>query len=494
MTEHPGSDRDGGAFPSTLVGRVWNSPTLMTWGSLVTRSLSALVVLPLVLTRLSPAEIVVWYLFRSFNILQLLADLGFSPTFTRVIGFALAGLDEHQLRDLRQPIALPEHTQPNWRVLERICATMRAVYARLAGLAVLLLLGVGTATVAHPIGALASPGGGWAAWALVVVTSGVTLHGNRYSAYLQGADRIALLRRWESLMNAAVIVTSIVVLLLGGRLLALVVASEVWKVLHVLRNRWLARHVLDGRFRTFRERRIDRPIWDAVWPPAWRGGLGALFAQAPLQFTGMVFAQIGAPDRVAAYLLAMHLLTTLRTYAMVPFYAKIPTLIQLRAQHRLSDLRNTAARVMRRAHWTYVLGFVAVGAGAAEFVRLIGSTVAFIPTPLWVMFGAAAFAERYGAMHLLLYGTTNHIVAHLANGVTTLVYAALATALFPLVNWYGFAVAYTVANVMIFAPYAARLSYRSIDTRPLDFERGVGLAPAAVVLGFTLLAGFWFWP
>jgi hypothetical protein len=178
---------------------------------------------------------------------------------------------------------------------------------------------------------------------------------------------------------------------------------------------------------------------------------------------------------------------------MVPFYAKIPALTQLRAQHRLHDLRRMAARAMRRAHWTYVLGFVAVGAAGAEFVRLVGSTVAFIPTPLWVMFGTVTFAERYGAMHLLLYSTTNHVVAHLAIGIMVLVYAALATLLFHPLDWYGFAIAYAVANLTIVVPYAARLSYRSIGVRGLDFEREVGLAPAAVVLGYALLAGFRAW-
>jgi hypothetical protein len=466
----------------------------MTWGALVTRSLGTLVVLPFILTRFTPAEIVVWYLFRSFGILQTLGDLGFSATFTRVIGFALGGLDDRELRDLRDLPTAPEYRAPNWGTLARICATMRVLYTRLAAFVVLLLLSVGTLSLAAPIGALAAPGGGWTAWALVVVASAVMLQGNMYSAYLQGANQIALVRRWEVLMNAGMIATSIVVLLLGGRLLALVAAHTVWRVLHVLRNWWLARRALDGRWDTGRDRRIEPGIWASVWPGAWRSGLGALFSQAPLEFSGVAYAQFGAPERVAAYQLGMHLLTALRTYAMVPFASRMPTLTMRRAQNRLADLVRVAARGMRLAHWTYLLGFVAIGAGAAEFVRLIGSSVVFIPTPLWVIFGVAAFAERYGTMHLLLYSTTNHIVAHLANGMTLLAYAALATVLFPPLDWYGFAIAYAAVNLTIFAPWAARLSYRSIGVRALDFERDVGLAPAALVLGYALVAGFSRWP
>jgi len=466
---------------------------MMTWGSFLTRSLSIVVVLPLILTRLSAEEVVVWYLFRSFITLQLQADLGFSPTFTRVIAFALGGLDDTQLRDLRRAVAVPEVAEPNWPAVERICGTMRVIYTRLTGFATLLLATVGTAIVARPIGFLEAPDTGWIAWGLVVAASTVILRGNMYSAYLQGLNRVALVRRWEALMNTGMIGTTVLTLLLGGGLVGLVVAHQGWMVLNVVRNWLLARHVVGGRFREFTDRRVHTRIIEAVWPSAWRSGLGTLIGQAPLQFSGMLYAQVGDAGRVASYLFSMHLLTAMRNFSMAPFYSKIPRLARLRARSDLQELIRVSMRGMRLAHWTYVVLFIGLGLGAEAIIRLIGSNVDFIPLLLWVLFGAAAFVERYGAMHLQLYSTTNHIVWHVANGVTGIAFALIAAVLFPAIDWYGFAVAYLVAYLAFYAPYTARLSYESLKVTFIRFERTVVLGPAAVVVAYVVLVARTLW-
>ena len=63
-----------------LLQKIWSSPTLMTWGSFATNSLSLVVVLPLILIKLNTEEIVVWYLFSTIIGLQILVDLGFDSS------------------------------------------------------------------------------------------------------------------------------------------------------------------------------------------------------------------------------------------------------------------------------------------------------------------------------------------------------------------------------------------------------------------------------
>ena len=74
--------------------RVWDSPTITTWGSYSTSTLNFIFVLPLLLTRLSTAEIALWYLFKSIMDLLPSADLGFGATFTRVIAYAMGGIND----------------------------------------------------------------------------------------------------------------------------------------------------------------------------------------------------------------------------------------------------------------------------------------------------------------------------------------------------------------------------------------------------------------
>jgi hypothetical protein len=48
-------------------------------------------VLPLILTNLSTAEISLWYLFSTIISLQILINIEFSPTFARIISYGLGG-------------------------------------------------------------------------------------------------------------------------------------------------------------------------------------------------------------------------------------------------------------------------------------------------------------------------------------------------------------------------------------------------------------------
>ena len=68
-----------------IIKRLWDSPTFTTWGSLASRLLSTVVVLPLILVKFSAAEVVVWQLFATLSSLLLLLDFGLAPTFTRML-------------------------------------------------------------------------------------------------------------------------------------------------------------------------------------------------------------------------------------------------------------------------------------------------------------------------------------------------------------------------------------------------------------------------
>ena len=69
----------------------------MTWSSYLTRSLSLLLVFPLILTRLDTADIALWYLFSTIIALQAQSDAVCSPTFERVLAYALGGAAPDQL-------------------------------------------------------------------------------------------------------------------------------------------------------------------------------------------------------------------------------------------------------------------------------------------------------------------------------------------------------------------------------------------------------------
>lgn len=458
---------------------------MTTWASFASRYAGALVILPLVLAKLTTAEIAVWLLFRTIVVFQGVGDMGFTPTFARVIAFAMGGT-----RDLRAVDGTDTPKggtgTPEWSTVGAICRTMRTVYFWIALGAVFLLATGVTWAFLKPMSELRDPTSGWLAWAVVVISSGVVLRGNTYSAYLQGINEIPLLRRWEALTNLGGVASSLAVLLLGGGLLPLILAEQIWRILGVVRNYFLCRRVRSGRYFSFEGRKVDQKVFGAVWPSAWRSGLGIFMSLGLIESTGFLYAQVSAPEALATYLLALRLMRILSQFAQAPFYSKLPLLARLLAEGRRERQVDVARRSMQLSYWSFTVPFVLGGLFGEPLLSLIRSNAAFPGPVLWGLLGLAFFIERYGAMHLQLYSTTNRIIWHVANGVSGAVFYIASLALLPVVGVYAFPLGLLLGYAGFYAWYSALHSYRAFGLRFLGFD-GPTVIPLAAILAYLTI-------
>jgi len=466
--------------------RCWHSPTLMTYGSFIGRSFGLIIVLPFLLTELTTEEISLWYLFAAIAGFQLLIDLGFSPTFSRVIAYALGGADV-------QAIGSPQGNakgSPDWQTLGRICSTMGYVYSRLGVAWFLILLCLGTLAVLRPITLIEGSHSAWLAWIVVLASSTLSFFGIAYSSYLQGVNKIAVLRRWEIITSIGSTVTSVLVLTQGGDLLALVIAYQGWQVVNVVRNRWLSRTVLGGRMKTFHGIARDENVLSAVWPSTWRTGVGVFTGYGIVQASSIIYAQIASPSAAATYFLALRLIQAVSQFSRAPFYSKLPTLARMYSEGRNVELVQLARKGMSLAYLTYVVGFVALGVYGAPILEAIGSNAAFPSFLLWMLLGIAYFVERYGAMHINLYSTTNDIINHVANGIAGIIYIVVGVTGFHYMGIYAFPVALIAGNVGFYAWYAASHSYRAFGLGFLSFESVTMLPYLGVLFLYMMTVSF----
>jgi hypothetical protein len=140
-----------------------------------------------------------------------------------------------------------------------------------------------------------------------------------------------------------------------------------------------------------------------------------------------------------------------------------------------------ARRAMRMTYWLFVAGFVAIGLSGMALFQIIGSSVAFADPRLWALLGMGFFVERYGAMHIQLYSTTNHIIWHVANGVTGMIYLAVSLSLLATLGVYAFPVGMLAGYLGFYSWYCARYVYRTFNCGFVSFEKDVLLPPAVVV-------------
>lgn len=474
----------------SLATRIWHSPTLMTWGSLASRLLSLTLVLPLVLVRFSAPEVAVWQLFATLITLMLILDFGLSPTFSRMLAYALGGTQLHELRHMAQRHATSAERRPaDPDTLRAVYATLLSLYTKLGVAIMVLAAGLGTWALATPMGQLDDPRGGWMAWAIVVVSLLGAVWGNAYASALQGLNEIARFRRWEILASLGQIGSSFLVLSMGGGLLMLVASSQAWALFNAWRNRRLL-HAIRPELRDV-PAQAHPDVTVALWPAAWRSGVGVLMSQGIIQASGIVYGQLAQATDVAAYLLALRIITTISQFSQAPFYSKLSILGMHYARGETQDQLRVAQRGMWLASAVFTLGTLGIALLSQPLLNLIGSKVQFVSAGIWLLLAWAFFVERMGAMHIQLYSVTNHIVWHIANGVTGVAMLTLAWALYPVYQLAAFPAAMLLAYGLLYTAYAMFLTSRAFTFNLLKFELRASLPFALLQLlggGFIFLA------
>jgi len=441
----------------------------MTWLSFATRSLNLIIVIPLVLKIFDVNEIALWLLFSVIIGLQSLLDFGFTPTFIRVIAYAFGGTSERELSNPKTVF----NGRPNWDSLIKIYGTMRVIYFRLSIIWFGLITLVGTLAVYKQINHLNEPIVGWESWVIIVIISGINIIGFSFSSLLQGANKIALLRRWESIFSLGSIFTSFIVLLLGGGMVELVFANQIWIIFTVLRNYYLVRTSFPNLILTKTDKLISNTVFDAVKSSSWKSGLGVFMSYGITQLTGVFFAQLGSSEEVAIYLFALRIIVFINQFSQAPFYSKIPRLSKLYAEKRFEEIISISKKGMRYAYFSYTIPFLTLDFGGEKFLSVINSRVPFPNENLWLLLGIAFLFERFGAMHIQLFSLSNNIIWHIANGVSGFLNLLVVLITYRFLGVLAFPLGMFVGYVMFYCWYSAKKSYELMRTNFFAFEKTV---------------------
>jgi hypothetical protein len=473
-----------------LLTRLWHSPTGMTWALTVLRMSTMALVLVGVLSQFTPEAANVWLLFLAIVGLQGVADSGFSQTFTRVFAFAKGGATKTQLRDLRT-VTTRESKDVDSATISAIRGTARTVHRRLAGIWTLILLVAGTLALRDSLNLIAAPQDAWLAWAIVAVVSVVWVYCAQFAAMLRGIEEVALQQRIGCATSLGQLISSLLVLGFGGGLLALTIAYNSWFVAQAIISASYANRRVTGTAEHVSKGHYDPIVFGSVWPSAWRSGLGVLMGFGVLQVSGIAYAQLASPGESAAYLLALRVLSSIIQIGHAPFYAKLPQLARMRAAGQLAEQRRVAKSAMRLSYWVIVLGLVVTPIAIGPLLQLLNSETRFVNENVWLLLAGGAIMERYGAMHLQLYSTTNHILWHWINGITGLIFISFSVGTYSFLQEYSFPAAFFLSNIGFYGWYSARLSYGALNVSLWQFERDTLALPIVVfVAGLIVVSVF----
>ena len=401
---------------------IWHSPTLMTWLSYFTRALSLFVVLPMILTKFSEAEISVWYLFSAVIALSSLLDFGFRSTFARIISFAMGGAEHIGIFHGNEVL----NGNPNWSLIEKIFSAMKSIYFWLSIVILVFMITLGSWSMNRPINLIqVHQDQVWTAWYIIIATTVIKFYGTIYQNYLEGLNKVALVRKTESIVAIGLIISSIITLYYGGGILYLVIVFQGFTLVNVIVNFFLAKKVENRRLKRFAVIPFEKTFFLQIWRPAWRSGISGFMSIGLTNLSGILYAQVGSVQIVAGYLLALRIMNQLIQISLAPFYSKIPLMSRLRVEGKKQELIAVAQKGMLISHSVFVLGVISISIFSKYLLDLIDSNVSFVQNDFWLLLSFAFIVHRYGAMHMQLYLTTNDVKSHIADGISGLIFISI---------------------------------------------------------------------
>ncbi len=347
--------------------RLYSSAVAWSFVFTAIRAGGNLLVLPLLLHKLSPQELGLWYVFLSLGGLASLIDFGFYPTMSRVTAYLWAGAEEI-LETGVQPVRVTSDAspEPNYRLLADLVKTMQ-LYYRGIGILVTALMGIfGTIWVVHKTQSLPDPQALLWAWLLFLAGIFVNITSGMWHPLLSGINQVRLNQQVFVCGLIVNYLTIMIGLLLGAGLLAPVAGFFLMGAVSRSGARWKFNHFT--RSKEFAPAsRWSSKLLRGLWPTAWRTGIVTLGIYATLNLGTLICSAFLGLKATASYGLSMQLVLAAVAIAASFVAVKIPLVAQM---HALGKEREIGRLVFPRMRWYWI-----VYVGLATMAILFGDRV-----------------------------------------------------------------------------------------------------------------------
>ncbi|MDI9880064.1 lipopolysaccharide biosynthesis protein [Flectobacillus longus] len=460
-----------------LSSRILNSPTLMTWASFGSKSLIIVLITPLILKKYDTHDVNFWYFVSLWLTFLTLFDGGFGATFVRMIAYRLNIFNNiGNVLDISYQL--------------NIYQLMTSVYKILCLIAFIILSTVGSFLIKDTVNHTHNPILSWITWWVFCLSFVLQLWGNVYLNLLQGANRVALVRRWDAIFNITnTIIISLVLLFIKCDIGYIILLNQFWLIVAVLRNYFLTNNIvfsLKSKVIGIENVNYDGVDKHQVLSSAIKSGVGILFSQGIIQASAFILQQVVDPRILSSYLISLNLLQNIRTFTQAPFYSRIPIYSMLYKDSNIIKLREETQKSTRLVYLLFTFSIVFFYFFSNDIFLFLGTKSKFISLDTWLLLGIAFLIERFGAMHLQIYSTSNHIIWHYLNGISGTILLLSSFLLYPTLGINAFPVGMIIGYLACYSWYAPFKSYQLMNTQFIKYEYS-GFLPSLLVLLILLI-------
>jgi len=455
----------------------------MTWFSLISKPLSVVVVLPLLLKNYSSEEVALWYLFSLFISMQLLADFGFYSTFIRVISYAFAG--NKNIENISKISSRKEELEPNRALLKDIIGVMNYTYCALS-IVILTVFTCFSFVIASNINKIPDPSEGWFAWILIIVFTAVNFYSRIFSNFLMGFNKVAQVRRIEGIFSLISLIATALAVYFNLDIQWIILLNQFWYLPNLVVLKFFADRVTPFHFKELTNYSFNKKIFKDIWDPAWKSGLSTLTSHGFTNLTGIIYAKFSNSVNLTEYLLAIKFINVISSFSQAPFYSKLPMLSFLASKGEIETWRKKSAEGMLLGSAFFVGLIIILSEFGPLVFKYMPGQIKFPEFYLWLLLGIGNYFHRIGGMHSQLYMTTNKVKAHISDTISGSIYLIISIFLIKQYGVMGFPIGLIAGYALFYTPYSLYYSSKIIQTSIIDYERKANLLPLLILLCYML--------
>lgn len=465
-----------------MLKRIVNSSILSSWFNTAITTLSAIIAIPIVITKLSVEEVNVWFLIGTITAISQGLINGFSITFMRFIAYVHSGVALSEFRSIKIKLEESYSSKVNKAELEDVLQLMRSLYAIIALLFLISLFVVGDLILKKPISAIhGDQHEAWTAWYVVLGVSSLNLYLSYFRVFLMGINKITLIQKTSGLINLIGLLAILLVLFFFPSLLNIVVvyqlvACSIMIAMSILAVRKMG--LLDVKLTGFG---FKKNVFSLVWESAWKSSITTISANLIAHISGILVAQFFNPAQSASFLFTKRIFMIIERFTQTTFQARLPRIAKYRGRGDFKKLIPLLKETQRIA-FAVLLGFYIALLLMGEYVlSLINTNVELGNTLLLAIFSFSILFRRWSGMNMGVSNQANYILDYITVPVGGAVFFAIIF-LFNNVGIHIYPLA-QVISILAVSPIIIMRFYKVIKTDFVSYEKNVFL-PALFVLCF----------
>ena len=379
-----------------------------------------------IILKMLPAETVgVWTIFVTITQLTFIFDFGFNTSFARNVSYVFSGVSSLK-RDGYEQVEASCVNRIDYSLLGGTIRAMRYFYSKMAIVLFLLFAILGTFYIYTLMQAYrGNVVEVYVAWGILVLINSYNLYTLYYEALLNGLGKIKCVHQIILVGNVVYILFAIVLILLGGGLVA-IVASQAVSVLLVRflsKKAFFKREIIEGLSvaNDFNYKDILR----AITPNAIKVGftsLGGFIINKSSLFIGSLFVSL---EMMASYGITLQLLVIIGMMAGIVTRVYMPKVFQWRVEGRLDLIKQKFYLSSAVMFFVFVLSGVVIVLCGDWMLGVLNSNTTLLSTSLLILIFIQHYLEynhSNAAQYLLSRNEVPFFKASLMSAVGVLIF------------------------------------------------------------------------